>query len=97
MGRKSDSQEVRQKEEASDMQGTEECKASGSQIFGKIHTQKKNLASVLESKKGAAALTRCKHEALGDGLLLFSRGKFIFNQVEGRLSLQTRPDLEGSS
>lgn len=94
LGRKSDSQEVRQKEEASDMQGTEECKASGSQIFGKIQ---KNLASVLDSKKGAAALTRCKHEALGDGLLLFSRGKFIFNQVEGRLSLQTRPDLEGSS
>lgn len=59
--------------------------------------QEKNLASVLESRKRAAALTRCKHEARADGLLLFSTGKFILNKVEGRFTLQTRPDLEGCS
>lgn len=48
--------------------------------LAKKHTQKKSLASVLESKKAAGALTRCKREAAGDGALLFSRGKIHFEQ-----------------
>lgn len=43
----------------------------------------------------AAALTRCTCEAPCDGWLSFSTGKFILNKVEGRLSPQTRPDIEG--